>query len=111
MVVLRASSGNIEAANLFESVLDMNARIGIYCVKGTFGGEWRTAADLLQNANIIHPFALNSVKQKYQSIIFQGKTFLPRRDLEWAMLSNFPVSLDKDAGPQRRTKSSLQPFW
>jgi hypothetical protein len=45
-----------------------------------------------------------------QNRIFQGKTFLPRRGLEWAMLSNFPVSLDKDAGPQRRTKSGLQPF-
>lgn len=72
-VSLRRSVGYLSSsADLFESVLDMNARIGLYSLKGTFGGEWLAAADLLSTANMIHPRVLYLIREKYKPIIWQN---------------------------------------
>ncbi len=69
--MLRAAN-NTYQISIFESILDMNARVGIYSLHGSFGGEWVQASNLLLAANILHPFALNEVKNKYENIIWQG---------------------------------------
>jgi len=51
----------------------MNARVGLYSLQGTFGGEWVRAAELLKGANVIHPFVLSEIRRKYMTIFWQGE--------------------------------------